>query len=400
MNCKSILSVFLIFILTFGMCSTAFAVDDVPDGYTPIYTAEDLYNIRNNLSGKYILMNDIDLSDSSEWKVIGDYGLPFTGELNGNGFLIIGLNTKRSLLGWVENAIIKDLGIFNCNIFQPEETASSSSSAGAFADNATNSSFEKCFATGSINVCVSVGWMTLASYCSTGGLVGISKNSTFVNCYNHANIHFTYDKISSAEIGGLVGDSYNTNFSSCYSTGKVSSENINKFELESSNIHKGGLAGSADNTTVFNYCYYENDLNFAIGNEQSTPNGTKSLSDAEMKNQNSFAGFDFDNVWKMEENGYPKLKNNKVDINNKISLKYKGTQPVSENQNVEIISWESSDDKVAIINDDGDIEAVGVGSATISVETSDGQSGNIVVSVSYAFWQKIIVYLFFGWLWY
>ena len=141
-------------------------------------------------------------------------------------------------------------------------------------------------------------------------------------------------------------------------------------------------------------------MNFAIGNEQSTPNGTKSLSDAEMKNQNSFAGFDFDNVWKMEENGYPKLKNNKVDINNKISLKYKGTQPVSENQNVEIISWESSDDKVAIINDDGDIEAVGVGSATISVETSDGQSGNIVVSVSYAFWQKIIVYLFFGWLWY
>ena len=40
MNCKSILSVFLIFMLTFGMCSTAFAVDNVPDGYTPIYTAE------------------------------------------------------------------------------------------------------------------------------------------------------------------------------------------------------------------------------------------------------------------------------------------------------------------------------------------------------------------------
>ena len=34
----------------------------VPSGYTPIYDAEDLANIANDMTGKYILMNDIDLS--------------------------------------------------------------------------------------------------------------------------------------------------------------------------------------------------------------------------------------------------------------------------------------------------------------------------------------------------
>ncbi len=34
----------------------------VPDGFIGIYNPEDLHNIRNDLSGHYILMNDIDLS--------------------------------------------------------------------------------------------------------------------------------------------------------------------------------------------------------------------------------------------------------------------------------------------------------------------------------------------------
>ena len=37
----------------------------VPEGYTPIYTIDDLYAVRNDLSGNYILMNDIDLSETA-----------------------------------------------------------------------------------------------------------------------------------------------------------------------------------------------------------------------------------------------------------------------------------------------------------------------------------------------
>jgi len=44
----------------------------VPDGYVGIYTAQDLDNMRNNLTGKYVLMNDIDLADWGNWEPIGD----------------------------------------------------------------------------------------------------------------------------------------------------------------------------------------------------------------------------------------------------------------------------------------------------------------------------------------
>ena len=46
--------------------------DTVPYGYTGIYTAEDFNNIRENLSGQYILMNDIDLSLFQSWNPIGE----------------------------------------------------------------------------------------------------------------------------------------------------------------------------------------------------------------------------------------------------------------------------------------------------------------------------------------
>ena len=41
----------------------------VPSGYTPIYDADDLANIANDMTGKYILMNDIDLSGIN-WTII------------------------------------------------------------------------------------------------------------------------------------------------------------------------------------------------------------------------------------------------------------------------------------------------------------------------------------------
>ena len=39
--------------------------EEIPYGYTPIYDIADLNAINNNLSGNYILMNDIDLSETA-----------------------------------------------------------------------------------------------------------------------------------------------------------------------------------------------------------------------------------------------------------------------------------------------------------------------------------------------
>ena len=123
---------------------------EVPEGYTGIYTAEDMDNIRNNLSGKYILMADIDLSPLGYWEPIGrcetfikniydehmniidvDYidNEPFCGIFDGNGHVLSGMNIKKEyeltdtafhsvgLFASAENCTITNLGIIDSTVF-------------------------------------------------------------------------------------------------------------------------------------------------------------------------------------------------------------------------------------------------------------------------------------------
>ena len=66
----------------------------IAQGYTIIKTADDLQAMQDNLSGKYILMNDIDL-EGYDWNPVGNSGSCFTGELNGNGFVIKKLTINK-----------------------------------------------------------------------------------------------------------------------------------------------------------------------------------------------------------------------------------------------------------------------------------------------------------------
>ena len=66
--------------------------DTVPEGWVGIYTVEDLDNIRGDLDGKYILMNDLTFADgASPFDPIGTRQEPFTGQFDGNGHVIRGL---------------------------------------------------------------------------------------------------------------------------------------------------------------------------------------------------------------------------------------------------------------------------------------------------------------------
>ena len=66
--------------------------ETVPEGWTGIYTVEDLDNIRNDLDGRYILMNDIAFADGAvPFTPIGTRQEPFTGRFDGNGHVIRGL---------------------------------------------------------------------------------------------------------------------------------------------------------------------------------------------------------------------------------------------------------------------------------------------------------------------
>ena len=56
-----------------------------------VWTAEDLYNVRNNLLGQYIQMDDIDLTGYANWTPMGNATTAFTGEYDGNNYTIVNL---------------------------------------------------------------------------------------------------------------------------------------------------------------------------------------------------------------------------------------------------------------------------------------------------------------------
>lgn len=89
----------------------------VPAGYTGIYTAEDLKNIRDNMRGKYILMNDVDLS-GIDWVPLEAPSTAiapdFDGILDGNGYTIRNLSCtgeSKAALFRSNSGIIKNLAL-------------------------------------------------------------------------------------------------------------------------------------------------------------------------------------------------------------------------------------------------------------------------------------------------
>lgn len=217
MKIKHLLSIILALALSFGLYSFAFAEGDseVSEGYTPIYTAEDLYNIRNNLSGKYVLMNDIDLSVYENWEPIGTREAPFTGELDGNGCLIRNMKIEKvcsddqnyiGLFGIVQNVPLKSVVIENGYISVSEDTSVQTDKnicvgmiAGAITGTARNQ-IRNSSATGSM--CIN-----RFSEVSAGGLVGrLSGYYSAVFSSNYTDIEVnTVNAKQTISIAGIVG---------------------------------------------------------------------------------------------------------------------------------------------------------------------------------------------------
>lgn len=95
-----------------------------------VSNADELFEVRNDLSAYYIQTSDIDLTDfiaednpSAGWSPIGNYITPFTGSFNGNRFAIRGLYINRpntdnnvGLFGYARGAIIKSTIIISPRI--------------------------------------------------------------------------------------------------------------------------------------------------------------------------------------------------------------------------------------------------------------------------------------------
>ena len=177
-------------------------------GYTVIKTADELQAMQDDLSGKYILMNDIDLS-GYDWEAVGTtYGNPFKGEFNGNGHVIKNLTINKptsngqGLFGCVyDGAVIKNVGLENVDV-------TGNNDVGGLVGNASrdfiDTNITNCYVTGNVTGTYSV-----------GGLVGYEMGCSLSNCYTTVNI------TGSSTVGGLVGDAQEGSITNSYSTGSV-----------------------------------------------------------------------------------------------------------------------------------------------------------------------------------
>ena len=293
-----------------------------------IGSAADLNDIGNHTEdfNKCFLMTaDINLSayTGTQYNIIGNYSTTkFTGAFDGDGHVIRNLTyttTARTsyigLFGYTDNgAVIKNLGLENVSI-----TCGNGSWYLGGLVGSGGGSISNCYSTG-----VVTGGYNSASEC-LGGLMG-SSIASINNCYstvtvsgvaligglvgfNCANISNCYSTGATDEIalsggsymGGLVGENQFGSISNCYSTGSVTSE-------YGSGI-LGGLVGGNEYGSINNSYFLDTS---GPDNLLGIP-----LTDAQMKQQNNFVGWDFTNetangtndYWRMCVNGvnYPQL---------------------------------------------------------------------------------------------
>ncbi len=263
---KKLLSVILAMVISVLCIVPVFAKTEA-ETFSEIRTADDLNNIRNNLSDKYILMNDIDLSSYENWEPIGSSETPFTGELDGNGYSISNMTIKGEytdgntlhfgLFAELNYSTVTDLNILNVDIdLKFIGNISESFRVGALAGYASNSALENCIISGNIN-------LEGFEKGNAGGFFGLSSSCMPTDCVNYADINFSSEDISKVSIGGIAGKALMISESCNY--GNITVSSIDSDDSDAS-VYVGGIVGEPHQFgNMINNCYNRGtiDLDFS-----------------------------------------------------------------------------------------------------------------------------------------
>ena len=244
----------------YGADSKFLASLEPPDpGATEIYTAQDLSDVRDDLSGSYVLMNDIDLAafNGGVWTPIGDSVTPFTGTFDGQGYVISNLSISgdlqyAGLFGYAEDAAISNVGLEDTNIAISYVTKTAAPAtdyayAGGVCGYAKgDTSIKNCYNSGAVSTNSS------ASNAYAGGICGFANASAALdNCYNTGDVSANNgaSEKTQSKAGGICGAIYGNgsaaaSVSNCYNTGAVSSD-----------YEAGGICGYAAGDVSISNCY-------------------------------------------------------------------------------------------------------------------------------------------------
>jgi len=298
------------------------------NGFQPVQKIQDWHDldeVREDLSGDYILIDDLDedtdgheelVADGEGWNPIGDKWDedPFTGSFDGQGYTISGLyiggdHQTVGLFGTVggeemeDSAEIKNVGLINSTIesYISEEWQVSGSLVGHLYESEVRESF-----TSDVDISAVVEDEGRAD---VGGLIGHQTRAEIQNSYSTGEAGgFS----GNTTVGGLVGTSCTDGyFNNTYSTVNITGGTIS-----------GGLVGyeAYSNDTVFINSYWNSEtsgLGHGVGD--GLEEGVYGRITEDMVypyTENTYVDWDFEGVWRStlwnqdQENneGYPALE--------------------------------------------------------------------------------------------
>ena len=341
---KRVMSILFSLLMLFSCVPLAAGAEDnsEPTDWVEIYTFEDLYDIRYDLTANYKLMNDIDMTEQVKfggdydymgqgWDPIGSKYVyaddAFCGIFDGNGHTISGMriNVTKFPSG-TERAVF--FGLFACvnGLVKNLSVAGTIKVDGSYKNNYAGGIAACLNSTGVIENCANYVNLSITglsgSYgsqvCCFGGIVGLGHGGNVYRCVNGG-------KIESVNAGGSRYDYVSGIIS--YQVGEIK-DCYNIGEIHSNSQFNAGIMYSSYSWPIIN-CYNAGvvsggDYNYAISNSSSTgcfylkdsgatSTGAAERTDAQMKRQISFegAGWDLTNVWTMEgreDYFYPELR--------------------------------------------------------------------------------------------
>lgn len=240
--------------------------------------------------------------------------------------------------------------------------------------------FVGCNNSGTLTItdCTNTGNVSAELYSS--GFVGGNNSSTLTisDCTNTGNISSSSSSSSSSS-GGFVGVDYEgtITISNSTNTGNISGSS-------------GGFVGSysynSKRTIIDSYC-----LTGSVGRNGNYGYNGYMLTPEQMRNQNSFNDFDFENVWTMNSfinEGYPYLKNteNNLQLNicSKVVKKGDTLQLKAYRNGIEVkdITWSVTyGSPNTSITKYGLVRTLNIGLATITAVDSNGNKANCNINV-------------------
>lgn len=223
-----------------------------------------------------------------------------------------------------------------------------------------------------------------------GGLFGRIIDSTQYNRTRIINNSYNTGNINGATIGGLQGyKSSSVLYTNCYSA----AQELVTVDDENYSSKAGALIGVAFSAAAddFQSCYYLNsgapqaigDVTGEFGTPKSAANMKKeafaaSLGNAFVYNPNGFPML----FW---EAGVPMLSIDKTALSFNEYMQQETITPDTSYEGE--LKWTSSDDKIATVDKNGVVTAIGNGICVITVE-ADGAKASCEVTVAYEYYLK------------